>query len=508
MTYSITINRLERGRKTLLENINLTLAKNDRVALIGANGTGKTTLLTYLHKHLFANSSALLKQELEYATTIQSLFFPGQTEMGKLYSLIQNERATLDDIQRYEELGGYLFEGRILNYLEQSGLSLERKITSLSGGERKILSLKKIELQQREILLLDEPTNHMDERNREFLKEFIHSYRGSIICISHDVDFIQECFPRTWVIENGEIEDVSMSVKDYFTQKETKRKKSDLLKEDLRKKENVLKASFEKKKVESARQDSFKKPRSITKTGRVCKRDAGAGSGQFRAQSLHKGTKSIERSLEMIQQKKEELNLEKEPSYFLKLKNAEKSKGRLVSVDKFRLKEKEGQVSFTLSSNDKIWLQAPNAWGKSSLLKIIEGEDILYLGEVYSLKTMKVMSFKQFIESEELLYRRLYSYDKEMREEIYSLYCSWGGEFLSLKNRENLSSGQKVKLWMAMASISQYDLLLFDEPESHLDLFSRRMLADFMKNYQGAILLITHDTSIVDSDIFTKVAPS
>ncbi|MDD0852086.1 ATP-binding cassette domain-containing protein [Halobacteriovorax sp. GB3] len=508
MTYTITINRLERGRKTLLKNINLTLAKNDRVALIGANGAGKTTLLSYLNKHHFANSSALLKQELDNAVTIQSLFFPDQTELGKLYSLIQKEAATLDDIQRYEELGGYLFEGRVLNYLEQYGFSLERKITSLSGGERKILSLKKIEFQEREILLLDEPTNHMDEQNREILKEFIHSYRGCILCISHDIDFIQECFRRTWVIENGEIEDYPMSVKDYFLQKERKRRNNELLKEDLRKKEDILKSSFEKKKIEATKQDSFKQPRSITKTGRVCKRDAGAGSAQFRAQSLHKGTKSIERSLEMIHEKKAQLSLAREPSYSLNLKSISKSKGRLISVERFCLKEKEGLLSFSLSSSEKVWLQAPNAWGKSSLLKIIEGEEIPYIGDVYSHKSMKVMSFKQFIEREELLYRKLDSYDKEKREEIHTLYCSWGGEFLSLKNREQLSSGQKVKLWMAMASISQYDLLLFDEPESHLDLFSRRMLESFMKNYQGAILLITHDTSIVDSSVFTKVVPS
>ncbi|EQC44965.1 ABC transporter, ATP-binding domain protein [Bacteriovorax sp. BSW11_IV] len=519
MTYFLKIDNVQRGTKTLLENVNLEFGRNERIALIGANGTGKSTLLNILFgeregidcSNLQTNlpdSRYYHKQELTNDKDIQFLFFPKNTEVGALYHAIYEGHAIVDDYSRYEELGGTILEEKFWRLLENLKYEPTRPLSTLSGGELMRLYLKRCEFHESEVVLLDEPSNHLDLEGKKMLSQFIENYRGTIICISHDVEFIDGLFSKLWVIENYKISSFSGNATAFFEYKKLERKKLIHKKELLRDEIKKLDHALETKKRLQDKRDHFKESRSIAKNGRICKRDEGSASGSFRPNSIRAQMNRLKNRISNTSDELSSLKTQKILNPKLQAVSLQKG-GRLLLHGK-KIMSFPTQVhpieEISLERGQKLWIKGANGSGKSTLVQCLIGEGEIYSGEVKSVDNLKIVKATQLIQNDESLLNEFFDLDKESFTQVVTLFCSWGGDYESLVKNKALSFGQRVKLWLAFLSVAQFDILILDEPENHLDIVGRQGLCSFLSQYQGSLVLITHDEVVGKASNATEFA--
>lgn len=506
MTYSIKIQSVQRGARTLLENLNLEFGKNDKIALIGANGTGKTTLFNIINGDLsgiecqklqlnIPSSRYYHKQELANDKDIQSLFFPMDWEVGEFFHLIYEGKANADDFLRYEESGGPFFEEKFWRFLDISGHDPKRSLATLSGGELMRLHLKRCEFFNSELLLLDEPSNHLDDEGRRILSDFIASYKGCVICISHDRIFMDALFNKVWAIQNNRIETYSGNVSQYFNFLSQKREKDIAKKKQLIQTKKDLEAAIEFKSSLQKKRDQFKEKRSVAKNGRLCQYDVGSGSASFRPNSLTSEMARLKSRANEAIHENNAIQIEKNLNPKLKVTTNAKGAGLVLygkNIKSFP-EQKRSITEFSLHRGEKIWIRGPNGAGKSSLVECLIGERKAFEGELKDISHLRVIKASQLLfESSELL-KELNDLSREDYSKVITYFCSWGGDYDSLVLNEALSSGQKVKLWLAFLSVAKFDVIILDEPENHLDIIGRNGLASFLESFDGTLILITHD---------------
>lgn len=506
MTYFLKIDNVQRGTKTLLENVNLEFGRNERIALIGANGTGKSTLLDILFGELegidcsnlqtnLPDSRYYHKQELTNDKDIQFLFFPKHTEVGALYHAIYEGHASVDDYTRYEELRGTILEEKFWRLLENLKYEPTRQLSTLSGGELMRLYLKRCEFHESEVVLLDEPSNHLDLEGKKMLSQFIENYRGTIICISHDVEFIDEIFSKLWVIENEKVSSFRGNASAFFEYKKIEHKKLIHQKEILYDGIKKLNHALESKKRLQDKRDNFKESRSIAKNGRICKRDEGSASASFRPNSIRAQMNRLKKRISSASNELSSLKAEKLLNPKLQVASLEKG-GRILLYGK-NIVSFPSQLNpieeIFLERGEKLWIKGANGSGKSTLVQCLIGEQEVYAGEVKSVDNLKILKATQLIQNDEGLLSKFFDLDKNRFTQVVTLFCSWGGDYESLVKNKALSFGQRVKLWLAFLSVAEFDLLILDEPENHLDIVGRQGLCNFLSQYQGSLVLITHD---------------
>ena len=495
------------GSEVILDHISFAINEKEKVALIGNNGAGKTTIfklilkeitptllpkedkpgeisilsnlkIGYLNQNAISDINNLVKDEL-------LLPFKHTLELeNKIKNIESNKLINNDDINKYNELleeyeknRGYTYQNEIKEMVTKFGFPLEiltRPISSLSGGERMKIAFIKILLFNYDLLLLDEPTNHLDISTIEWLENFLKSYKETIFFISHDIYFIENLATKIIELENHKITTYNTNYNNYLK----------LKKEHY---EYLLKES-KKEEKEIARLKRFiefymPKPRFV-------------GRAKDRVKKLEKIEKN---RVEVPLNNKKDIKFKLEGSN-LANKGLLEFKDVIVGYDFPLIKP----FSFTLYGKDHLAIIGDNGIGKTTLIKSINKEIPLLSGSIKELRKIKYGYIKQndysfgdtSLNALEYLKREYpIKLEKELRNILGKFYFQGDEVF---KNIQMMSNGEKMRLILAKLSLSDYDILLLDEPTNHLDLATKNSLIDALKNYEGAIIFISHDRYFIN----------
>ena len=495
------------GSEVILDHISFAINEKEKVALIGNNGAGKTTIfklilkeitptllpkedkpgeisilsnlkIGYLNQNAISDINNLVKDEL-------LLPFKHTLELeNKIKNIESNKLINNDGINKYNELleeyeknRGYTYQNEIKEMVTKFGFPLEiltRPISSLSGGERMKIAFIKILLFNYDLLLLDEPTNHLDISTIEWLENFLKSYKETIFFISHDIYFIENLATKIIELENHKITTYNTNYNNYLK----------LKKEHY---EYLLKES-KKEEKEIARLKRFiefymPKPRFV-------------GRAKDRVKKLEKIEKN---RVEVPLNNKKDIKFKREGSN-LASKGLLEFKDVIVGYDFPLIKP----FSFTLYGKDHLAIIGDNGIGKTTLIKSINKEISLLSGSIKELRKIKYGYIKQndysfgdtSLNALEYLKREYpIKLEKELRNILGKFYFQGDEVF---KNIQMMSNGEKMRLILAKLSLSDYDILLLDEPTNHLDLATKNSLIDALKNYEGAIIFISHDRYFIN----------
>lgn len=498
------------GSDLILDHISFDINKGDKIALIGSNGEGKTTILKLILKEedVSNNYNENKTSEISYLKNIK-IGYLNQNLITSLDNTVMQEcllcykevfeieekmQTVLNQMQQnknndellekynnlieyYKEIGGYSYLSDIKNYLARFNFDnsyYDKKVSTLSGGERTKLAFAKLLMFKYDLLLLDEPTNYIDISTIEWLEKFLKSYKGTILFVSHDTYFIENVANKIFELSNHKLEVFNCDYKNYLKLKEERykylEKEKEKQDEEITKLRRFIEFYMPKPRFTSRAKDKEKKLNKI-----------------------------LENKIEIEKERHKNINLNLQSS---NLKNKELLcvKNVVVGYDTPLLKE----ISFDIYSNDKIAIMGDNGIGKSTLIKTIYGMLKPLQGEILSKRKLNIGYFNQFdLEKEDskqtiLEYLRnnnLNLSDKELRSALGKFYFK--GDDIN-KNLFSTSNGERKRLLLCNLSLKSYDLLLLDEPANHLDLDTKKSLIDSLNKYNGAILFISHDRFFVN----------
>ena len=497
---------VEFGVRPLFENVSFVVNDHERIALVGKNGAGKSTMLKILCALQRPTSGAVnvpngttigyLPQVMKLSddTTVREetrKAFAGHVEMKARIERMQQEMAQRTDYEsesylelidsftqaqdRFMMMGGDNYEAameRTLTGLGFERTDFDRPTREFSGGWRMRVELAKILLQNPDVLLLDEPTNHLDIESIQWLEQFIQNSSSAVVLVSHDRAFINNITNRTLEITCGHVEDYKVKYNEYLELRKERR-------------EQQLRA-YENQQKEIA--------------------DIKAFVDRFRYQA----TKAIQvqqrlRQLEKL--KPIEVDEVDNRSMHLKFPPCLRSGDYPVICEDVRKdygsKTVFSHVDLSIRRGEKVAFVGKNGEGKSTLVKCIMGE-IPFSGNLKIAHNVQIGYFAQ--NQAQLLDERLTIYDTidqvatgEMRLKINDLLGAFmfGGE-ISEKYVKVLSGGERSRLAMIRLLLEPVNLLILDEPTNHLDMQSKDVLKEAIKAFDGTAIIVSHDRDFLD----------
>lgn len=502
MLVSLTnINKFYNGNQ-VLNNVSLTIDENDRIGLVGVNGCGKSTLLKIITGSVepdrfterdgviaFASKTSIgyleqmggLNSENTVIDEMRSVFEPVHRAIDRLRE-IELEIAGGDNsaAEEYQQLSswieandGYNLDVKIRMVLNGMGFTeaeLNRTVSGFSGGEKTRLCIARLLLEEPNLLILDEPTNHLDFKTVMWLEDYLKSYRGAVLVVSHDRYFLDRICTSVCEIERGVLRRYRGNYSAYVHQRE----ENDIRQE----KEYEL------------------QQKQIAKMEEYVARNIVRATTSKRAQSRQKALEKIERIEKPFHETKSakiHFTYAVEPPLdVLKVKGADISVGegsmRRTLVD---------DISFDVRRGDKVGIIGDNGIGKSTLLKIIQ-ELIPHKGIVRWNSNVKISYFEQ--ESTNLnkaltVMEELHSRYPSMSElEVRSLLAQVRlvGENV-FKETGVISGGERAKLCFAIMMQEHGNVLILDEPTNHLDLASKEAIESALEEYTGTVIFVSHD---------------
>jgi len=490
------------GYKDILNGLSFEVISGDRLAIIGKNGSGKTTILNILANIETADSGLVtirnnatvgyLKQTeeiIEDEVNVNDVIKTGQKELMNLEKKMLDIAKEMENsnceisklLKQYERIqneyiagGGYELEesfNKICTGCKISKEMLEKSYNMLSGGEKTIVNIARVLYSKPDILLLDEPTNHLDVQATEWLEGFIKKYNGTVIIISHDRYFIDKVATKTLLIENG-VGELYYGNYSYFLKEDEKRVMSQF--ENYKNQQKQIKAM----------EESIKKLREF---------GTRAGNEMFfkRAFSIQKRLEKLDVTQRPITEKAIPLNFEiknRSGKNVIGIKDLEIVLGNRVLLN---------NANMNIYYGDKVCLLGKNGSGKSTLIKTILGEIKPNIGEIIIGSNVNIGYIPQKI-----------SFENEQNTilSIFGEYCKgtetqkrsklarfmFNGENV-FKKVGNLSGGERVKLKLACLMEQDVNCIVLDEPTNHIDINTRETLEDTLKEYKGTIIFVTHD---------------
>ena len=485
----------------LFSGITFKLNKGDRIGLIGKNGAGKSTLLKVLSKDIESSGGTMafdkdvqigfLRQDIDFVegrTILEEAYqaFEEIKELEVQLDEINEQLATRTDYEseeysqliidltekteRYELVGGYNYQGDTEKILQGLGFQREDfdKLTdTFSGGWRMRIELAKLLLQNNDILLLDEPTNHLDIESIIWLENFLKGYSGAIVLVSHDKMFLDNVTNRTIEISLGQIYDYKKPYSEFL-----------LLRGEIKEKQLQAQKNQEKE---------------IKQKQHLINKFKAKASKASMAQSLMKQLDKVE-LIEVDQDDNQAMNvsfnISKEPGKIIvEAENLCKSYG-----DKHVLED----VDLLIERNSKIAFVGQNGQGKSTLAKMMVGE-IPFEGYLKLGHNVEVGYFAQN-QSEHLPPEKTVLQIMEdaatdgNRARVRDMLGSFlfGGDAAD-KKAKVLSGGERNRLALCKLLLSPFNVLIMDEPTNHLDIASKNVLKEALHNFNGTLILVSHD---------------
>ncbi len=489
------------GEQEVLRDISLAVQEKERVGLVGVNGCGKTTLLKCLTGQMLPDSGQLsripflsvgyLEQLPEYPaeTSIWDVMLESFTglleirhQLHQLESAMSNSEETeLPAVMKrygqlseeYERSNGYACEStarKILTGLGFSGEDLERPVSTLSGGQKTRLNLGKILAISPDLLILDEPTNHLDMNSVEWLEDYIKSYTGTVLVVSHDRRFLDKTATRILELRVGGIYSYPGNYSQYLHQKAER--------------ELAWQRAY-------TRQQEY-----IHQTEEYIRRfKAGIKSKQAR------GRQSQLERLERIEAPVTESSLGNR-----QLKINQTSGNDVLAVrglsKSYGQSQLFTQIDLQVEKGEKIALIGPNGCGKTTFLKIITGLLSADEGEVHIGSRVNMGYLGQEYEGLEdantILEEIINNFDLKLEEARTALGTMLFSGDEVFKQVRDLSGGEKGRLAFLKLLLSGANFLLLDEPTNHLDIESRQVVEKMLDDYEGTILLVSHDRYFID----------
>lgn len=490
------------GTDVIIDKASFHLNAGDKVGIIGRNGAGKTTLLNMLTGELPCDEGEFfvsqntrigyLKQRDNFSsegTVLEEIegIFSGlrelENEIAELSDKIaENPHDTglinrLDELQhRFDREGGYTYKSEMIGILNSMAFDesfYNKKISSLSGGERTRLALAALLLEKPDILLLDEPTNHLDIGTLKWLEQYLEAYRGTIMIVSHDRYFLDRTVNRIFEVENHKVYSYQGKYSDYAAQKKLRR-------------ETELRA-YNNQQREIARQEEMIRRMKQRGTEHLAKR---AASREKRLDMLER----IERPESEMGKMK--INFKENfPSGgdVIMAENLEKSFGRGTEH-----RELFHGVNLDIKRGERICILGSNGVGKTTLLRVLLGEltpdaGYLKIGHnvafgYYDQGQLLLSNANTVLEELKESYR-LYT-DTEMRS-ILGRFLFRGEEvFLPVGS---LSGGEKARLSLLKLMLSGANTLILDEPTNHLDIESKEVFEEALMEFPGTVIVVSHD---------------
>ena len=500
------------GLKNVLNGMNLTLKTGERAVIIGCNGAGKSTVLKIIMKQ--ENISAgtinirknatigMLKQIYEYEETNPNVytflqrsfehFFELETKLKKLENEMSYEKddEKMSELlqkygnvqQKYIQMGGYDIQekfNKICSGLQINEKMLNQNYNDLSGGEKTIVNLGALLLKEPSILLLDEPTNHLDMEKLEWLEKFLKEYKGTILMVSHDRYFLDKIATKTILLENGK-EKIYFGNYSYFLKEDEKRTLAEF--ENYKNQQKMIKKMKESIKT-------------LRKFGELAKNEM-----------FFKRAKSIEKKLAKIEQLPQ-VDLEQKTLLNFKLNIDSRSGKDVVIINNlnknFESKNIFENANLQIHYGEKIALIGKNGTGKSTLLKIILNEDCEYTGEIKIGQSVNIGYIPQeinFEDDNQTILNFFEQFDNRNETEIrtsLAKYMFRGNDVF--KKVSSLSGGEKVRLILAKLLKQNINFLILDEPTNHIDIETRELLEEAIKEYSGTVLFVSHDRYFINN---------
>lgn len=491
------------GVDTIIENVSFHINQGDRVGIVGANGAGKTTLLNILTGELSHDSGEIyisqnttigyLKQKDQFSSEstvieeVEKIFVDMRAmeqEMDELSHRIsevgEDSEALMERYSRLQDLyknrGGYTYKSEmngVLNSMAFGPEFYDKKISTLSGGERTRLALACLLLSKPDLLFLDEPTNHLDIGTLKWLEQYLKGYRGTIVIVSHDRYFLDQMANRIFEVEHHRLHCYDGNYSQYAE------KKRNLREAEMR--------AYNKQQTEIRRQEDMIRRFRQHGTEKLAKR---AASREKRLESMER----LERPEAALGKMKIHFRQEYQSGNdVVYAENLSKSFGFGAAR-----KELFHGVDFDIKRGERICIVGPNGVGKTTLLRMIMEELSPESGYI---KIGHNVKFGYYDQGQLLLNNSATVMDEV--HDSYRLYKdseirSILGRFL-FKNDQvflqvgSLSGGEKARLSLLKLMMSGANVLILDEPTNHLDIDSKEVFEEALMDYPGTVIVVSHD---------------
>lgn len=482
------------GERVLFSNITFGISKGSKVALVAKNGSGKTTLMRCLAGQFTPNSGTVtfrndirvsyLNQDddLPPEKTIMECIFEGESSEMQAISHYEHcvaENAPSEELQKafeaVDRLNAWDIEHRVSEVLGKLGLNNPKiKVGTLSGGQRKRVQLARVLIESPDLLLLDEPTNHLDLTMIEWLEQYLASVPCTLLMVTHDRYFLDRVCDEVLELADENIYKYKGNFTYYLEQK--------ALREELRAVNMEKAQSFLKQELEWIR----KQPK------------ARGTKSKARVEAFHElkeqtsGPKD-EDGLEL------EVNFNRLGTKIIEFHNVSKAYGEKLLMKGF---------TYAMKPNEKVGIVGPNGSGKTTLLRMITGEETPNTGKIVIGETVEIGYYRQdhfeFSDQQKVI---------EAITEVAEIIPLKGGRKLSASqllerfqfNRkthyqyiEKLSGGEKKRLALCRVLMRNPNVLILDEPTNDLDIYTLSALEDYLRQFKGVVIVISHDRYFID----------
>ena len=471
------------GEKTVFSNIGFDIYQQDRIGLVGLNGTGKTTLANILFGSIQADKGTIERMKDPY-------------RIGYLH---QSADYSVSDIHVTDKSP----EEEVLHQASRLGLSKlhewqPERFDSLSGGESLKLSLAKIWSSKPDMLILDEPTNHLDLQGIEWLIGEIGQFSGPVMIISHDRHFLDQAVGRIFELQEGII---SMYNGNYTAYREQKQKNYD----DQLHQFTVQQREIERIEHQMAnlKKWSEKAHRESTKGGSPSE-NRQMGFKEYHRVKAKKMDQQVKSKMKRLQQELDKNKIEKpaeEAKVHFQFDSSGKRGKRIIEAKNLskrfgdRILFKDSQ--FYIKHGEKIGILGSNGSGKTTLIRMLLEEVSPSDGELWISSTLKIAYLSQAINDLPLTKNAMEVLDLSEREQIYkarTLLANLGMKEAKLNQPiGQLSMGERIRVKLTDMLLKEYDVLILDEPTNHLDLPSREQFEKTLKEFTGTLIIISHD---------------
>jgi len=493
------------GSNEIIKDATFLVNEHEKVAIVGVNGAGKTTLLKILTGEESADSGSITlakDAKLGYLRQINNVD-SALSIIDELYTVIEpilNMEKRMSQMQEdmkhltgseleelyssytalthsYELMDGYAAKSRVVGILKGLGfeeIDFDRKINTLSGGQKTRVFLAKLLLEEPDIILLDEPTNHLDLRSIEWLESYLLNYKGAVIIVSHDRYFLDKIVSKVIDIENGNVQMYLGNYTDFSNKKQmlldAKMKEYLNQQQEIKHQEAVI-----------TKLKQFNREKSIK-----------------RAESRQKQLEKIER-IEAPQTYSENMRLSLDIS-----KESGKDVLTVQNLSKsFDHKKLFWDINFEIKRGERVAIIGDNGTGKTTLLKIINGLLEPDTGEVIYGSNVSVAYYDQehqVLHMDKTLFDELSdTYPEMTNTQIRNILAAFlfTGEDV-YKKIADLSGGERGRVSLVKLMLSKANFLLLDEPTNHLDIVSKDVLENALTNFPGTVCYVSHDRYFIN----------